>query len=459
MGAKRSSRVPVIAILFTAVLVLAACGSGTKSATSPPTTGAGSGSASIPIPKTLGTGVTASTIKIGVALADWKCLAPYIQTTRVDEYKVYDAFIADINARGGIAGRKIVPVYKTFCPIVPQPALSLCTTFTEDEHVFAVMGDFVDLSGQAQPCIAKQHKTVVITIDLTKSIIASAPPGMLLTFDATQERTVSIILQLLAREHTLAGKKVAVLGEATTQQSVNSVLVPGLKKMGVNLGTTAILTIAGSDTTAAATQLQSFVEKWKTEGVNTVFLSGLQVSAQQFVPSLVKAMPGVQLIADNNTVGTYAQNLEKAGMKPNPYEGIISANGLSAHDYNNSANWKYCAAIYEKYFHEPAPDSEKVINAADGHRLDTTGAITAACTELTMFHDIGERAGSYLNNASWVDAVDTFGKIRDMQSLYASLHTGKYDADDTFALVAYDHTVGSLGNWRYLTKVEDTPGS
>ena len=107
--------------------------------------------------------MTDSTIKVGVALVDFKCIEPYIQTTRVDEYKVYDAFINDMNAHGGVAGRKIVPVYKTFCPIVPAPALALCTTFTEDEHVFAVIGDFVDLTGQAQPCIANQHKTVLIT--------------------------------------------------------------------------------------------------------------------------------------------------------------------------------------------------------------------------------------------------------------------------------------------------------
>ena len=156
-------------VLVVAVL-LAACGSGTKSST--PTTSPSSGStgSNAPISKTLGTGVTDNTIKIGVALVDFKCIAPYIQTTRIDEYKVYDAFIADINAKGGVAGRKLVPVYHTFCPIVPAPALALCTQFTEDEHVFAVLGDFVDLTGQAQPCIAKQHNTVLITIDLTQAI-------------------------------------------------------------------------------------------------------------------------------------------------------------------------------------------------------------------------------------------------------------------------------------------------
>ena len=60
------------------------------------------------------------------------------------------------------------PIYKTFCPIVPAPALALCTTFTEDDHVFAVLGDFVDLTGQAQPCIANQHKTILFSFQLTQ---------------------------------------------------------------------------------------------------------------------------------------------------------------------------------------------------------------------------------------------------------------------------------------------------
>src|SRR5215475_15765160 len=128
------------ALLLVIALVIAACGSGTKSG-SPATTTAPSGStaSTAPLSTEIGTGVTDKTIKIGVALVDFECIAPYIQTTRIDEYKVYDAFIADINAKGGVAGRKLVPVYHTFCPIVPAPALALCTQFTEDDRVFAVL--------------------------------------------------------------------------------------------------------------------------------------------------------------------------------------------------------------------------------------------------------------------------------------------------------------------------------
>ncbi len=351
-----------------------------------------------------------------------------------------------------------MPVYHTFCPIVPAPALALCTQFTEDDHVFAVLGDFVDLTGQAQPCIAKQHDTVLITINLTQPIIDSAPGGMILGFGVLQERRVSILLELLEKEGTLDGKKVAVLGEATTQKSVNDVLVPGLEKIGADLGSTAIITISGADTAAASAQLMSFIEKWKTEGVDTVFISGLQVSAQQFVPDLVKRMPGVQLIADNNTVVSYGQNLQQAGVKPNPYEGIMTASGASAQQYDASDNWKTCAAVYEKHFGETAPDQETVVPGPNGHTLDITGSITDACAELTIFQQIGDRVGKYLNNENWRNVVDDFGKIPVMQSFYGSIHAGKYDADDTFALVAFGSSIPPVGDWKYLTPITDVSG-
>ena len=441
-------------------VVLAACGNGAKSGTNTTVTTsvAGTAAANAPISKTLGQGVTATTVKVGIALTDFKCIAPYIQITRINEDEVYKAFIKYINDHGGIAGRQIVPVFETFCPIVPAPALALCTTFTEDDHVFAVMGDFVDLTGQAQPCIADQHKTVLITIDLTQAVIDSSPPGMILGFDPIQERDVSVLLELLARQHTLVGKKVAVLGEATTEKSVDTVLIPGLKKMGVKLGSTAILDIAGSDTTAALAQLSSFIEKWKTEHVDSVFLSGLQVSAQQFVPTLVKEMPGVQLLADNTNVEGYGQDLEEAGVRPNPYEGILAAGGMSSQAYDNSANWKTCASIYQAYFHKAAPNAEAVIPGPDGHTIDTFGAITDSCSEFTLLEDIGNRVGKYLNDANWMNAVDNYGKIPAMDSQYGSLHTGKYDAGDTFALVQFDSKLPPDGNWRYLTPVEDVPG-
>ena len=80
------------------------------------------------------------------------------------------------------------------------------------------------------------------------------------------------------------------------------------------------------------------------------------------------------------------------------------------------------------------PTTSRSFRGPRGHTLDVSGAINDACSEITMLHDIGERAGKYLNDENWINAVNNYGSIRTMSSKYGSIHTGKYDADDTYAL-------------------------
>jgi ABC-type branched-subunit amino acid transport system substrate-binding protein len=432
---------------------LTACGSSGKKSSATTTTGGGQSTA-------LGVGVTPTEIKLGVALIDFNCVKDFVDSIRVDQDKVYQAFIDDINAKGGIAGRKIVPVYDNYCPIGTAGVLGVCTKLTEDDKVFAVTGNFYDSSGDGQVCVAKQHDRVLVSFNLTQAIMDKAPPGLIIYPGATNERTTRVVLQLLQRQRTLAGKKVATL--AATQQSgvVNGTVLPGLRKLGVQLGTTATLSVTGStDQSAALTQLDSFIERWKGEGVGAVFLSGNEVSSSQFVTKLRGAMPKVILVVDNTDVKTGGQDATKAGIKPNPYEGILSAGGPLPLEYDQSANWKYCAAIYEKYTGKRAPNSQEVIPGPGGKTLETNASINDACQLITMFHDIATRVGKNLNNANWTTTVNSFGHIDNRGSgPYSSLHTGKYDAEDNFRLEAFDSSVGTKGDWRAITPVENTPG-
>ena len=51
--------------------------------------------------------------------------------------------------------------------------------------------------------------------------------------------------------------------------------------------------------------------------------------------------------------------------------------------------------------------------------------------------------------------MNNFGKIFDTSTMWASLHQGKYDADDTYGLVAYDPSIGQSGDWRRITAVQN----
>jgi hypothetical protein len=444
----------VLALVAGVVLVALAAGGAWASTGSPSSTTAG-GRPSKPV----GVGVTRTQIKVGIALVDFDCVKDFVDQIRVNQDQVYQAYIDDINAKGGIAGRKIVPVYDSYCPLGSAGPLAVCTKFADDDKVFAVVGTFVDFSGDAQTCVAKQHQRVLMTFNLTQAIMNQSPPGLIVYPGATNERTVRVLLQLLKKQNTLAHKKVAVLGGSQEASTVNQTIVPGLKKLHVAMGSTAVLSISGTaDTTAAQAQLDSFIEKWKGEHVNAVFLSGDEVSSKQFVTKLRAALPNVMLIADTTDVKDFGKELVQAGTKPNPYEGILSAGGLTPQEYDQSENWKYCAAIYEKYTGMHAPNSQEVLQGPGGKTLGTNGSINDACQVLTMFHDIADRVGQNLNNSNWVKTVNSFGKIDNRGSgPYSSLHSRKYDVEDNFRLEAFDSSIGS-GDWRAVTPLQNITG-
>lgn len=444
----------VSGFVVVASLLTACGGSSGKGKGSSSTTAAPAGKTAA-----LGVGVTPTEIKLGVALVDFNCVKQFVDTIRVDQDKVYQAFIDDINAKGGVAGRRIVPVYDNYCPIGNAGALSVCTKLTEDDKVFAITGNLFDSSGDAQTCIAKQHDRILLSFNMTQPIIDRSPPGLIIYPGATNERTVRVILQLLQKQGSLKGKRVAAMGATQEATTVNQVIVPGLRRIGAIPATPAVLSISGSDTTAALTQLDSFIERWKSDHVDAVFLSGDEVSSKQFVTKLKSAMPNVQLYVDTPDVKTSGQDAVKAGLKPNPYENIISTGGPTPVEYDHSAHWAYCAAIYEKYTGKHAPSAEEVVPGPGGKTLDTNGSINDACQALSLFHDIAARVGPNLNNANWVATVNTFGHVDNKGGgQYASLRTGKYDIEDTFRLEAFDSSIPAAGDWRAVTPLENIPG-
>jgi ABC-type branched-subunit amino acid transport system substrate-binding protein len=446
-------------------LVWVACGSSSKKAAGPGTTAAGStgataASAGLPS-KALGPGVTPTAVKIGVAMVDFNCIKPFVEGVQIQQQEMYQLYIDYIDSHGGLAGRQIQPVYETYCPIGNAQALALCTKLTEDEKVFAVIGNFVDFSGDAQTCLTKDHHTPLITFTLTKAIIDQSPPGLIVLPGSSPERIDSVMADLMQKQHTLSGKKVAVLGETTSQNVVNSSVTPALKKLGVATGSTAILNITNADTAAAQAQLDSFIERWKTEHVDALFVTGGQVSSQQFVEKVRARMPKVTLITDDDTANIFGQEEQTAGRTPNPYEGILIAAGPTDHEYDQSANWKYCENIYQHQTGRVPPNRETVEpKGQDGKTQDLYGSVSNGCQDLAILQQIADRAGKDLNADSWAAAVNSYGPIRDVGGgQFASLRMGKYDTNDTYRLEEFDSSIPPHGNWRPLTPLENITGT
>ena len=420
----------------------AACGSSSKSSSSSNTTASSGTTAPAVVDKSFGTGVTANSIKIGIAIVDFAPIQQFVDFNHGDEQKIDQVFIDNINKNGGIGGKKLDVVYQKYTPIGSTFPTQVCTKMTQDEKVFAVLGNIEDPTGASQLCVSKQNHTILIGHDMTDTeLLGAAPNGLMLTPDIAAERRLNVLLSLVKTQKTLDGKTVATLAETSTKGRISSVITPALKDMGVKTGTNAVLDVGGTtDTTAAQAQLDSFIERWKTEGVNAIIITGADVVANQFVTKLSKQMPGTLLLTDStSSAAGSAQDNVAAHLNPNPYEGMLTANGLPDQQAFEEANLQKCVKEYETATGETVISPQDLKPGPDGKRVQVWVAISDICRELTMFQQIAAKVGPYLNNTNWVNAVNSLGAVKDLpSSQYASLKTGKYDADDSFALAKFE---------------------
>ena len=90
-----------------------------------------------------GQGVTATTIRIGIPYIDLSAVRQFGITLDQGNYPdAYNAIIADLNAHGGVDGRKLVPYLLAVSPVGTAPAATACTQLDEDDQVFAAIAPF-----------------------------------------------------------------------------------------------------------------------------------------------------------------------------------------------------------------------------------------------------------------------------------------------------------------------------
>jgi hypothetical protein len=144
---------------------------------------------------------------------------------------------------------------------------------------------------------------------------------------------------------------------------------------------------------------------------------------------------------------------------PNPYDGIVTAEGRIGLEHSKTPHFTYCNDIYKHATGKDLPLPNVVVKLPNGKQNNVYGNAEDACSFVTMFQDIANRVGKNLNDANWVSTVNNFGAIQVMNTDYASLHTGKYDADDTYGLVAFDPKLPPIGEWKHITPTEDVSGA
>ena len=118
-------------------------------------------------------GVTAKTIAVGLPYVNFQALKSLGVTINDGNFPdAYQSVISDINAKGGINGRKLVLSSVEMNPSVPADATSSCTQLTEDDHVF------VSISPVFPACYQQTHDTSVIAGSLPEPLTGTCGAGL-----------------------------------------------------------------------------------------------------------------------------------------------------------------------------------------------------------------------------------------------------------------------------------------
>jgi hypothetical protein len=330
-------------------------------------------------------GVTATTIRVGIPYVDLAALRHLGVTINWGSVPdAYMAIINNINAHGGILGRKIVPYIIPVDPTGPAPAATACTQLTEDDHVFVVLRPL-------QPPCYQNHNTPVLS-----GLFTGAPaPGAQPDFTLTPPDTAFDPLQLAVynKQGLFKNKKVGIFTGGSQDDPELKVVQTALARLHVQVIQTAIDSAPQGDLPAENASVAVISQKFQSTGVNEVLAvgTGANIWPEGLGANQSAYNPPWIGISISNPAGTLT-DAEKPYLKTITYAVAIPP---------GETVWKEsqsCVSITRKAYPADTINAFRVGLPPSGI---TYTAPEFACTDLGLFTAIAKAAGKNLTVASF----------------------------------------------------------
>ncbi len=336
-------------------------------------------------------GVTAATIRVGIPYVDVaavKAVGVDIDWGSVPD--AFDAVIKDINAHGGINGRKIVPYIVAVNPTGTAPAATACTQLTQDDDVF------VAISPLMATCYLQDNVPVVGAV-----LPSGNGSGVAQDFTPTPPDNAydPLELSVFKNQGLFKDKKVAVFGGNPSDQHEAQLVQSALAKLHVPVVTTAIDSAPQGDLPASDSQVQAIAQKFQSDGVNEV------VAVGDGSATWAQGLSDIQSTYNPPWVATNESDFSgDVGADYNPIylKNVVTSSPLTPPAAIwSSAGTQKCVALDRKDY----PSNR--INAYSATLPEseiTFMGIELACTDMALFTDIAKAAGKNLTVGSFVKA-------------------------------------------------------
>lgn len=220
-----------------------------------------------------------------------------------DVNDMFQVFTDQINACGGIRGRKVVLQNEEYDPTNPASRDAACIAATEDDKAFVVVNANT-LTGTGPYCVAGDHKTPLVYVGGAPDAQYRATKGLMASYGPSADGLVRVLTGDLLASKALKGKTVAVVSTDLPDQVdvVQKALIAPLKKAGVKVVTYDVLPCQGS----------------------IVCTQPIPTSVQK----VAATKPDVVIpVLTATTLPVYINEMQKAGMKSRIYEPSYNALG------------------------------------------------------------------------------------------------------------------------------------
>lgn len=367
-------------------------------------------------------GVSAEEIKLGVITPDTTSLqALGYPADPGDAPGQWRHFINQINASGGISGRKIKPFILTVDVTNGDAMNAACKSLTQDDKVFAVLST-TGFYGPPVLCIVQQNKTPFFDNDgQPLEWQKKLAPGRLFTLPQDKNRTLLNYVDFLDRVGALKGKKIGLLDiRGFDGIPVNQALKPLLKQRGYTLCDKCEYTFS-DQLEEAAQQMGIAAQQLKTAGVEVVLPALNFLYATQFV----QAAEGVQYFPKYYT-SDFAGGASDffARHMPASWDGAVGVTAAKlAGQYGPQE--KACLDSYATGGRRESPSSPPASH------------VVTVCAVAKLFAAGATQAGVQLTRASFATGMATLGKVQIPGYGGGTFVNGKYDAADLLQVVQW----------------------
>lgn len=381
-------------------------------------------------------GVTEDSVRLGVANVD----AAVLEEIGIEGIELaptealFAAWIDELNADGGVNGRRVELAYRPFIPYVDAEAEAACVELAEDQEVFLAIGILLD---DGPLCLTETQQVPYLGLFGLSPEREERSIAPFFALEMSDDRQKLGGVDQMIADGAFTDRTVGLVWDTGDTPVVEEFIQPALEEAGVDVVVEATREIvSGTDQAAADQEMDVMVERLRAADPDVILnvsdFGALPVALQRndYLPDAIYSTSAQGLSADVVTgLGLDETTLE-----------AISITTIANDDRDTLLADEGFQACLESY---AASDPAEPI--ADDASYEVLSSVAQSCSAFQIFVQAAEAAGDDLTPASWAAGAESLGEL-DLPGLpFASLSPIQHSAGDAIATYAWDAAEG-----RYL---------